>query len=73
LWAVAGQETSDQVLAAHEAAVASAFAFVDDHASYTRRGHNGVLQVDTDGLVAAGFVHRTSRAADPQLHTHLLT
>jgi conjugative relaxase-like TrwC/TraI family protein len=72
LWAVAGQETSDQVLAAHEAAVASAFAFVDDHASYTRRGHNGVLQVDTDGLVAAGFVHRTSRAADPQLHTHLV-
>ena len=72
LWALADQPTSDHVLAAHEAAVTAAFAFVDDHASFTRRGHNGVLQVDTDGLIAAGFVHRTSRAADPQLHTHLL-
>ena len=35
-------------------------------------GHNGVLQVDTEGLLAASFVHRTSRAADPQLHTHVL-
>jgi conjugative relaxase-like TrwC/TraI family protein len=72
MWAVAEQATSDQVLAAHEAAVAAAFVFVDDHASFTRRGHNGVLQVDTDGLIAASFVHRTSRAVDPQLHTHLL-
>ena len=72
LWALAEQQTADQVLAAHEAAVSTAFAFVDEHASFTRRGHNGVLQVDTDGLIAASFVHRTSRAADPQLHTHLL-
>jgi len=71
LWALAEQQTANQVLAAHEAAVATAFAFVDEHASFTRRGHNGVLQVDTDGLIAASFVHRTSRAADPQLHTHL--
>ena len=28
--------------------------------------------MDTEGLIAAGFVHRTSRAADPQLHTHVL-
>src|ERR1700722_2007443 len=47
-------------------------AFVEDHAAFTRRGHNGVLQVDTEGLLAASFVHRTSRAADPQLHTHVL-
>ena len=72
LWALAEQQTADQVLAAHEAAVSTALAFVDEHASFTRRGHNGVVQVDTDGLIAASFVHRTSRAADPQLHTHLL-
>ncbi len=29
-------------------------------------------QVDTDGYVAAAFVHRSSRAGDPQLHTHVL-
>ena len=72
LWAVGDQPTADQVLAAHAAAVAASLAFLEDHAAFTRRGHNGVLQVDTEGLVAAGFVHRTSRAADPQLHTHLL-
>jgi conjugative relaxase-like TrwC/TraI family protein len=72
LWALADVEISNEVGAAHDAAVSSALSFVDEHASFTRRGHNGVLQVDTDGLIAAGFVHRTSRTADPQLHTHLL-
>ena len=72
LWAVGDQPTADQVLAAHDAAVAASLAFLEEHAAFTRRGHNGVLQVDTEGLIAAGFVHRTSRAADPQLHTHVL-
>ena len=72
LWALVDEATSDQVLAAHDAAVAASLAFLEAHAAFTRRGHNGVLQVDTEGLIAAGFVHRTSRAADPQLHTHLL-
>jgi conjugative relaxase-like TrwC/TraI family protein len=72
LWACADEATSAEVLAAHEAAVEVALAFLDEHTSFTRRGHAGVLQVDTEGLVGATFVHRTSRAADPQLHTHLL-
>jgi len=72
LWALADEPASAQVLAAHEAAVAASIAFVEDHAAFHRRGHNGVLQVDTEGLLVASFVHRTSRAADPQLHTHVL-
>ena len=72
LWAVGDQPTADQVLAAHDAAVAASLEFLEDHPAFTRRGHNGVLQVDTEGLIAAGFVHRTSRSADPQLHTHVL-
>ncbi len=72
LWALADEKASAQVLAAHEAAVAASLSFVERHAAFTRRGHNGVLQVDTEGLLAAAFVHRTSRAADPQLHTHVL-
>lgn len=47
-------------------------AFLDSHAAFTRRGHGGSVQADTDGLVAAAFCHRTSRALDPQLHTHVL-
>ena len=65
-------ETAEAVAAAHDAALRAALVFVDDHAAFTRRGHNGVLQVDTEGLLAASFAHRTSRAADPQLHTHVL-
>jgi len=72
LWACANEQISAEVLAAHEAAVEVAIAFLDEHAAFTRRGHAGVLQVDTEGLVGVTFVHRTSRAADPQLHTHLL-
>ncbi|HUY05722.1 MAG TPA: MobF family relaxase, partial [Acidimicrobiales bacterium] len=72
LWATADEEISAVVQDAHEAAVEVAMGFLDNHASFTRRGHNGVLQVDTEGFVGAVFVHRTSRAADPQLHTHLL-
>lgn len=34
-------------------------------------GHGGVRQVDVTGLVAATFVHRDSRAGDPNLHTHV--
>jgi conjugative relaxase-like TrwC/TraI family protein len=72
LWALGDSEIAEEVTAAHDAAVRTSLAFVDEHTSFTRRGHNGVLQVDTEGLIAAGFVHRTSRSADPQLHTHLL-
>lgn len=72
LWALADEEISGEVLSAHEAAVDSSLSFLEDHAAFTRRGHNGVLQVDTDGLIGASFVHRTSRAADPQLHSHVL-
>jgi conjugative relaxase-like TrwC/TraI family protein len=72
LWTCADEAVAAEVLAAHESAVEVALAFLDEHAAFTRRGHNDVLQVDTDGLVGATFVHRTSRAADPQMHTHLL-
>lgn len=37
-----------------------------------RRGAQGARQVAADGFVAAGFVHRSSRAGDPQLHTHMV-
>ncbi len=45
LWAIGDQPTADQVLAAHDAAVAASLAFLEDHAAFSRRGHNGVLQL----------------------------
>ena len=72
LWALAEHAVSAQVRAGHDAAVEAALEFLQDHAAFTRRGHAGAVQADTDGFVAAAFTHRTSRARDPQLHTHVL-
>ena len=33
---------------------------------------NGTVTIGGEGFVAAGFRHRTSRAGDPHLHTHVL-
>ena len=41
-------------------------------AARARRGKAGLVQIDAEGFVAAGSRHRSSRAADPQLHTHVL-
>ena len=72
LWGTGGEELRTAVVAAHERALASTLSFLQDHAAFTRRGAGGVFQVDTEGFVAASFLHRTSRAADPQLHSHVL-
>ncbi len=72
LWGTGGEELRTAVVGAHERAVSSTLDFLQDHAAFTRRGAGGVFQVDTEGFVAASFLHRTSRAADPQLHTHVL-
>ena len=71
LWALsldAGVQA--EVLAAHDAAVAAALDWLEQHGGVTRRGRNGVHQVDTRGLGAALFRQHTSRDVDPQLHTH---
>ncbi|WP_280346488.1 relaxase domain-containing protein, partial [Nocardia neocaledoniensis] len=33
---------------------------------------NGVRHAEVEGIVAACFTHRDSRAGDPDLHTHVL-
>ena len=46
--------------------------YLESHAAFSRAGKGGVFQLDSDGLLIAAYVHRTSRTLDPQLHTHLL-
>lgn len=72
LWALGDPDTARELRAAHAGAVAAALSYLDGHASWSRRGVDGTEQVATSGLVAACFEHRTSRCADPQLHTHAL-
>lgn len=71
LWAIAPVSVAEQIEAAHDAAVADVLEWLQDQATFTRIGANGVAQVDTEGLIAAAFTHRDSRAGDPDLHTHV--
>ncbi|MBW3581343.1 MAG: relaxase domain-containing protein [Actinobacteria bacterium] len=71
LWALSPDPwVRAEVLAAHHIAVVAALDWLQHHGALTRRGTNGIEQVDTQGLVAALFRQHTSRTADPQLHTH---
>ncbi len=72
LWGLADPSTSLEVRRAHDAAVAAALGYLERHAAFTRRGKGGAEQVQIDGFVGAAFRHRTSRADDPLLHTHVL-
>ena len=60
------------VRSAHDEAVADALGYLERVAARGRRKHNGSVMVAGHGLIAAAFRHRTSRAGDPQLHTHVL-
>ena len=72
LWALGDRDTAEQVVAAHDAAVDAAMGYLQRAAGFSRRGAGGVETVAVDGFVAAAFRHRTSRADDPLLHTHVL-
>ncbi len=71
LWAVADPRLAAAIRAAHDAAVAEALRSAQRHAVFTRQGHDGIRHVEARGLIAAVFVHRDSRAGDPNLHTHV--
>ena len=66
-----GDELRAACSAAHDVAVPEAFGYLERSAAAVRRGP-AVRWSSVAGFVAAGFRHRTSRAGDPQLHTHLL-
>ena len=63
-------ETAGVVRAAHDQAVAAALGYLEREATFARRGKGGRRFLRGDGLLVATFRHRTSRAGDPQLHTH---
>jgi conjugative relaxase-like TrwC/TraI family protein len=72
LFGIGDESMRRAIQAAHDVAVADASGYVERHAAVTRRGAGGVHRIPGRGLVAAAFRHRTSRAGDPQLHTHVL-
>lgn len=72
VFGIAERDTQQLVLDAHRIAVDSALAYIEQEAVRVRRGQGGHRVIGADGLLAAAFDHRTSRAGDPQSHTHVL-
>ncbi|MHB1891548.1 MAG: MobF family relaxase, partial [Acidimicrobiales bacterium] len=72
LYGLSSEDVSLSVREAHDEAVASALCYLEAHGTRARRGAGGATRIPTAGLVGAAFRHRTSRAGDPQLHTHVL-
>ena len=72
LWALGDPETRRVVRECHERAVDAAFGYIEREAARVRRGLGGAQSYRAEGLIGAAFRHRSSRAGDPQLHTHVL-
>ena len=67
-WALTGDH---RLLEAHDVAVSAALEHLARFGSTTRiRRDGGRLHPDTNGLTMATFRQTTSRADDPQIHTH---
>lgn len=71
LWSQAPEPLRETLQDLHHTAVGAALQYLEDEAALTRRGRGG-HRLERTGLVVATFEHGTSRALDPQLHTHAL-
>ncbi len=71
LWSQADEATKNTLQAAHFAAVKAALNYLEEEIAVTRKGKGGVDK-EPARLIVATFEHHTSRAQDPQLHTHAL-
>jgi conjugative relaxase-like TrwC/TraI family protein len=70
LWGLTGDAG---VAGAHDVAVQAVLSHLERYGSTTRvRSNSGRLHPESQGLMVAGFRQTTSRADDPQLHTHLV-
>jgi conjugative relaxase-like TrwC/TraI family protein len=61
-----------EISEAHEASWQAALGYLEREACVVRRGRGGAIREHGEGFVAGAFRHRTSRAQDPHLHTHVI-
>jgi conjugative relaxase-like TrwC/TraI family protein len=73
LYAVGSPEVRAAILRSHDHAVAEAVGYLERTACFVQRGKGGVSIEPGSGFLSMSFRHRSSRAGDPALHTHLVT
>ncbi|MBB5040549.1 MobF family relaxase [Prosthecobacter dejongeii] len=71
LWSLLPSEAGAKIRECQLEAVRKACQYLEDEAGWTRRGKAGAIR-EKASLVVGLFEHGTSRAGDPQLHTHAL-
>jgi len=67
-----GERVRREISEAHEASWQAALRYLEQEACVVRRGKGGKRREHGQGFVAATFRHRTSRAQEPHLHTHVV-
>ena len=72
LFGLGDEYVRNEVTGAHDDAVGALAAWIEAHAHTRYRVGGEVCVLDAEGIVAAGFRQQTSRALDPQVHTHLV-
>lgn len=71
LWAMAPEDIRQTIQRCHLRAVTEAIQQIEREAAFTRRGKAG-SEFARAGMVVVAYEHGTSRALDPNLHTHAL-
>ena len=72
LWALGSDHVRDEISEAHDRAIGAVLDHLSSEACFVRRGAGGHELQEARGFIGAAFRHRTSRARDPQLHTHVV-
>ena len=72
-WGLGDKQLRKDIEAAHEHAIQDVVRHLENNVIMTRRGHNGIRQIDTkNGIIGTKFRHYDSRAGDPTLHDHVV-
>ena len=72
-WGLGDEQLRRGIELAHERAIQDVIRHLEKNVVMTRRGRNGVRQIDTaGGVIGTKFRHWDSRAGDPNLHDHVV-
>jgi conjugative relaxase-like TrwC/TraI family protein len=72
LFGLGAEYVRSEVTGAHDAAVTALAGWIEAHAHTRYRVAGEVCVLDAEGIIGAQFRQHTSRALDPQVHTHLV-
>ena len=72
-WGLGDEQLRRGIESAHERAIQDVIRHLEKNVVMTRRGRNGVRQIETSsGVIGTKFRHWDSRAGDPNLHDHVV-